>query len=173
MAKCIFKPWSSDTVKYHQRKDQCSRRSGRQKIYFASLDSFFTKLMLDIIVIETNQKIDETMVKIRSMLAAVSSSRYGYVRVTNPLEVLALNGMSYMRGLLGQAHQNTNAMFHEIFGNPVFSATMSKNRFKFLIARISFDNHTTHPTREQLARFAAFCEIFEEFNENLRKISSF
>ena len=48
-----------------------------------------------------------------------------------PSEVLALIGMIYMRGLLGQAHQSTNAMFHEIFGNPVFSAAKSRNRFKF------------------------------------------
>ena len=40
-------------------------------------------------------------------------------------------GMIYMRGSLGQAHQSTNAMFHEIFGNPVFSAAKSRNRFKF------------------------------------------
>ena len=48
-----------------------------------------------------------------------------------PSEVLALIGMIYMRSLLGQAHQSTNAMFHEIFGNPVFSAAKSRNRFKF------------------------------------------
>ena len=74
-----------------------------------------------------------------------------------------------MRGLLGQAHQGTNTMFHEIFGNPVFTATMSRNRFKFLIAHISFDDHTSCSTRWQHDRFAAFCKIFEEFNENCGK----
>ena len=74
-----------------------------------------------------------------------------------------------MRGLLGQAHQGTNAMFHEIFGNPVFSATKSTNRLKFLIVHISFDDHTSRPTRWQHDRFAAFCEIFEEFNKNCGK----
>ena len=60
-------------------------------------------------------------------------------------------------------------MFHEIFGNPVFSATMPRNRFKFLIAHISFDEHTLRPTRRQHNRFVAFREIFEEFNENCGK----
>ena len=46
-----------------------------------------------------------------------------------PSEVLALIGMIYLRGLLEQAHQSTNAMFYEIFGNPLFSATMSRSRF--------------------------------------------
>ena len=77
--------------------------------------------------------------------------------------------MIYIRGLVGQAHQSTNAMFNEIFGNPVFSATMSRNRFKFLIAHISFDDHTMRPTHWQHDRFADFREIFEEFNENCRK----
>ena len=108
---------------------------------------FFTKTMLDIIVIETNRKIEETMMQLQSMLAVDSSSRYGYIRLTNPSEVLALIGIIYMRGLLGQAHQDTNVMFHKIFGNPVFSATMSRNRFKFLIAHISLDDHTSRPTR--------------------------
>ena len=103
------------------------------------------------------------------MLATDSSSRYGYIRLTNPSEVLALIGIIHMPGLLGQAHQGTNAMFHKIFGNLVFSATMSRNRFKFLIAHISFDDHTSRSTRWQHDRFAAFSEIFEEFNENCGK----
>ena len=74
-----------------------------------------------------------------------------------------------MRGLLGQAHQGTNAMFHEIFGNPVFGATMSRNRFEFLIVCISFDDHTSRPTPWQHDRFAAFREILEEFNKNCGK----
>ena len=74
-----------------------------------------------------------------------------------------------MRGLLEQAHQSIIPMFHEIFGNPVFSATKSRNRFKFLIAHISFDDHTTHPTPWQLDRFAAFRKIFDEFNKNCGK----
>ena len=84
-------------------------------------------------------------------------------------ELLELIGMIYMRGLLEQAYQSTNAIFHEIFGNPVFSANMSRNRFKFLIAHISLDDHITRPTPRQHNRFAAFREIFEELNKNCGK----
>ena len=126
---------------------------------------FVTKIMLAIIVIETNEKIEETMVQ----LAADSSSRYVYISLTNPLEVLALIGTSDIRGVSGQAHQSTNVMLYDIFGNPVFSATMSRNKFKFLIAHISFDGHTTRTICWQHNRFAAFRKIFEEFNENSGK----
>ena len=74
-----------------------------------------------------------------------------------------------MRGLLEQAHESTNATFHEIFGNPVFNATKSRNRVKFFIAHISFADHITRSTPWQHDRFAAFREIFEEFNKNCGK----
>ena len=86
-----------------------------------------------------------------------------------PSEVLALIGMIYMRGLLGQVHQSINAMFYDIFDNPVFSATISRNRFEFLIAHISFDDHITRPTPWQHDRFAAFCK----FLKNLTKTGKF
>ena len=76
----------------------------------------------------------------------IQTLRTPCIQLTNPSEVLALIGIIYMKGLLGQAHQGTNAMFHKIFGNPGFSATMRRNRFKFLIAHISFDDHISHPT---------------------------
>ena len=72
-----------------------------------------------------------------------------------------------MRGLLGQAHQSTNAMFHEIFGNIFFSATISRNRFKFLIAHISFDNHITRPTPWRHNRFAAFRKILKNLTKTV------
>ena len=77
--------------------------------------------------------------------------------------------MIYMRGLLGQAHQSTNAIFYEIFGNTAFGTTMSRNRFKVLIAHISCDDHTMRPNSWQHDRFAALREIFEEFYKNCGK----
>ena len=60
-------------------------------------------------------------------------------------------------------------MFPEILGDPVSGATMSKNRFKFLIAHILSDDHTTRLTCWQYDRFVAFREIFEELNKNYGK----
>ena len=117
--------------------------------------------MLDILVIETNRK----MVQLQSMLAAESSSCYGYTRRINLLEVLALIGMIYIRGLLEQAHQSTNAMFRETFGNPVLSATMSRNRFKFLIAHISFNDKQ----RVLLLGNTIDLQLFAKFLKNLTK----
>ena len=46
--------------------------------------------MLDIIVTETNRKIEETMVQLQSMLTADSSCRYGYIPLTDLSEILAV-----------------------------------------------------------------------------------
>ena len=70
-----------------------------------------------------------------------------------------------MRGLLEQAHQSTNAMSHEIFGNPVLSAAMSRNRFKFLIAHISFDDKQ----RVLLLGNTIDLQFFAKFLKNLTK----
>ena len=43
------------------------------------------------------------MVQLQSMLAADSSSKYWYVRLTNVSEALALIGRIYMRSPVGQA----------------------------------------------------------------------
>ena len=168
MIKCLFKPQSSNAVKYYD-KTSVREEEKDKKSPLQAWTLFSTKTMLDIIVIETNRKIEETVMQLQSMLATDSSSRYGYIRLTNPSEVLALIGIIYMRGLLGQVHQGTNAMYHEIFGNPVFSATMSRSRFKFLITHILFDDYTSRPARWQHDRVAAFRKIFEEFNKNCGK----
>ena len=56
-----------------------------------------------------------------------------------------------------------------MFGHPVFSEIISRNRNKFLIFHLSFDNHTTRLTDWQHNRFAAFRKIFKEFNKNCGK----
>ena len=71
--------------------------------------------MVDTIVIETNGKIEETMMRLWIMLAADNSSKCGYARLTNTSEVLALTERIYIRGSSGQVHQSINAMFHKIF----------------------------------------------------------
>ena len=50
-------------------------------------------------------------------------------------------------------------------GHPIVSASMSFNRLVFIKAMISFDDANTRQETWQKDRFAAFREIFEEFNK--------
>ena len=86
--------------------------------------------------------------------------------MTNLLEVLALLGMVHMRGILGQELESTKAIFYEIFGNPVFSVTMSINRFKFLIFHITMQGILFIGNTIDL-------QIFVKFSKNLTKAGKF
>ena len=54
-------------------------------------------------------------------------------------------------------------------GHPCYVATMSRNRFRFLLGRLSFDDKRTRPDRWQEDRFAAMRDVFEKFNLNCSK----
>ena len=107
-----------------------------------------------IIVRETNNEIQ----RLRDTLPPeyVNNPKITYLGDTNLAEIAALIGLIYYRGLLGLAMHKTEVLFSEEFGHPVFSATMSKNRFKFLIARLRFDDRDTRRQRFHSDRFAAF-----------------
>ena len=57
-------------------------------------------------------------------------------------------------------------------GHPIVSASMSFNRLVFIKAMISFDDANTRQETWQKDRFAAFREIFEEFNKCCTKSMS-
>ena len=46
---------------------------------------------------------------------------------------------------------------------------MSKNRFKFLLSHLTFDDYQDRQERWKLARFAAIRDVLESFNDNLGK----
>ena len=55
----------------------------------------------------------------------------------------------YFRGLLGQNNHCFEFLFSEKTGHPVFGATMSKNRMKFLIQNLMFDDRNDRAERWQ------------------------
>ena len=118
--------------------------------------------MITIIVNRSNERIK----KIRESLPqdVLKDSRNCYIGETTAGEITALIGLMYMRGLLSQNNHKTETLFNDKTGHPVFSATMGKNRFKFLLANIRFDDEESRPLRWKNDRFAAFREIFELFN---------
>ena len=92
-----------------------------------------------------------------------------YLKETNAAEIYAFIGLVYARGLQGQNSVRTELLFSENYGHPIFSATMSKNRFKFLFSKISFDDFETRTEHWKKNRFAGIRNIFEKFNNNCGK----
>ena len=78
----------------------------------------------------------------------------------------ALPILCYYRGLYKLNSISIQKLFSEKFGPPQFSATMSRNRFLFILRHLSFDDEETRGERWKKDRFAAFRDFFESFNRN-------
>ena len=94
-----------------------------------------------------------------------SNDKYTYIGEVTNEELFAFFGISYARGLLEQNFLKLRRLFSVVVGHPIFSASMSFNRLVFIKAMISFDCANARQEQWQTDRFAAFREIFEEFNK--------
>ena len=75
----------------------------------------------------------------------------------------------YLRGLLVMSLQRVDYLFSDDKGHFAFGAIMSKNRFKFLLSHITFDDYSDWEKSWSTDRFAAMRPVCELFNKNLGK----
>ena len=73
----------------------------------------------------------------------------------------------YFRGLLGLVL--FESLFSDTQGHYMFSAVMSKNRFKFSLSHLTFNDYQDRQERWKLDRFAAIRDVWESSNDNLGK----
>ena len=130
-------------------------------------DLFITRSMVDTVVQSTNKRIQETINKLGDALE--DDDTKPFVRTTDAEEIYALFGLFYFRGLLGVNLKAVHRLFSDRYGHPVFGGTMSRNRFSFLSGHLCFDDPSTRRERWVTDWFAAFRNIFEEFNDNCSK----
>ena len=121
---------------------------------------YFSDDLISELVNSTNKRIQNMM-----EIAHERRSLY-YQQFTDGTEIKAFIGLVYMRGVLQFNHLNLRVLFSEKVGPPIFTATMSINRFLFLHANLTFDDIDTRKDRWELDKFTAFRRIFEIFNTN-------
>ena len=126
-------------------------------------ECFFDQKMLSIIVQRTNESIGRARDGMKPHY--LNDPNVNYIHYTDDIEIRALIGLIYWRGLLGMQNHNVKHMFGED-GHHFFGGTMAKNRFTFLLQHLSFDDKLTRDERWPTDRFAAIREIFECFNAN-------
>ena len=102
---------------------------------------FIPNNMILLNVQSTNRKIEEVLDDLPE--EAVNDSTRPYLRTTTVLEIYALIGLMFFRGLLGLKNHDAKHLFSEKTGHHVFGATMSKNRYALLTAHLCFDDQTT------------------------------
>ena len=94
------------------------------------------------------------------------SSKYRYVKETDLIKLKALIGLLYLRAALQLNIFNTREIFFHERSHEIFAATMSYNRFAFLIRFLEFDNKETRWQRWREDKFAAIREFFMKMNKN-------
>ncbi|XP_045482176.1 piggyBac transposable element-derived protein 1-like [Harmonia axyridis] len=90
-----------------------------------------------------------------------TSVRPSFSRDTNETEILALIGLLYYAGVMKMKGVSTKELFDKDSGIPIFRATMSESRFRFLLNCIRFDDKETRNERKKSDKLAAFREVFE------------
>ena len=126
--------------------------------------------MFSFIESKTDQKIrkrTETLTKHKEHW--LESSKYPWTKPTNILELRTLISLLYVRGLFGMNHHGLNTLLADKAGPTVFSATMFRNRLKFLSSTLTIDNPETRKEKWPYDCFAAARPIFEMFNSNTCK----
>ena len=121
---------------------------------------YMTDEMIGLIVRHTNEKITLLV----SNASAELLTKNPFLKITTTSEIHAFFGLMLYRGLYKLNTFTVQRLFSKRYGPPIFSATMARNRFLFLIATISFDDETTRADRWKQDRFTAIRELLELFN---------
>ena len=100
-----------------------------------------------------------------------TNDKIRHIKENLPLHfVYAFIGLLYARGLLGQSMHTYKIFLCETAGHQIFTATMSKHRFTFLNAVLTFDNPEERCKLWKSDRFAAARRLTVMFNEQMKNI---
>lgn len=115
---------------------------------------FFADNILETIVRYTNKEIRLKSVNYAKQTSTVSE--------TCKEEVMALIGLLIFSGLMKNNHLNSKQIFDPKISGNIYRATMSCERFLFLLDSLRFDNKETRPDRKNVERFPPIHDIWDE-----------
>ena len=124
---------------------------------------YMSEDILNKIIKHTNENIQEAIDALR---ITQQTSKNTHFYLTDNVEIKALFGLMYFRGLEGKSGHKSSRLWQKGVGHPVFGAVMSRSRFKFLLGRLRFENHIVKNRNWRNDRFAAFRAVHEIFVEN-------
>ena len=139
-------------------------KSKAAKTPVEGFELFITDEMMQDFVNNTNENIRNFMTSFHDALK--ESSKYAYVKETDLIQLKTLIGLLYLRAALQLNIFKTRDIFFHERGHEIFAATMSYNRFAFLIRFLEFLDKETRLQRWREDKFAAIGEFFMKMNEN-------
>lgn len=119
--------------------------------------------ILQIIVERTNERITHMAAKYD-----IHNLSCQYTNHVDSIEMNAFLGLLYLAGVFKSNNEDLKSLFAtDGTGRDIFRATMSLNRFYFLLSALCFDNSSTRPQRiENGDKLAAISEVFDIFITN-------
>ena len=132
-------------------------RAKAAKTPVEGFELFITNEMIQDVVNNTNKNIQNFMARFHDVLK--ESSKYTYVKETDLIEPKALIRLLYLRATLQLNIFKTRDIFFHESSHKIFTATMSYNRFAFLICFLEFDNKETWWQRWREDKFATIREF--------------
>ena len=72
-----------------------------------------------------------------------------YAKLIDIVDWRAFLGIVYTRGIYHMNGHRIDTLFSDIHGHLVFSATISRQRFQFILANLTFDDAEERPARWQ------------------------
>lgn len=85
------------------------------------------------------------------------------------VEIRAFLGLLITAGRNKQGMVDYNELWNPLYGNPVYRACMSRNRFTQLLRFIRFDDKATRTLRRQKDKLAPIRDLWDRVNTNLLK----
>ena len=82
-------------------------------------------------------------------------------------EIKAFNGLCLYAGLHKSNHKAVPLLWSENQGRPMFTATMSRNRFTSILKFLRFDNRATRQERQAYDKLAQFRDLWSLFQVQL------
>ena len=131
------------------------------------LKLFLTDDMLTEVITNTNCRINEFIKNLPDNFN--ENVLYPFIKTIDIDEFIAFLGLCYYRALWQQNKICIKRLYGDS-GPSIFGATMSRNRFGFLMKHLTFDDATTRQERWRKDRFAAFRHFFESFNRQCRQV---
>ncbi len=129
-----------------------------------SWNLFITAEMITDIVIHTNEKAAENRAGYRRVQEQREDATYGDVDAT---ELLAVFGLLYLAGIHKSSHANVDELWATNgTGIEIFHLIMSRERFRFILRSLRFDDERTRNDRKVLDKLAAVRTVFDMFKTN-------
>ena len=110
----------------------------------------------------TNEKTEKQRLKYKFQNKSTLSS-------VSLIELKALLGLIILAASLQNNHLSSSLLFDSSYCGDRYLATISKERFNFLVNCLRFDSKEKREDRQTQCKFAAISQVWEKFLTNRRK----